>query len=606
MNLNPFQKWAILLAELVALIFLLLPESLFHSFSCELQNLPQSYRSSNGYFIDNQVIVVGSREDVDAVIGTPTPVAPVTPGTPGTPGTPSTPGTVETVVGATTPIVSGTLSVTGTPAPSETPIVSPPAESERVILNLIEGCDLSYLDSRKALDSNATRAPRKLVMRLYEIPKGTTVGSVIGQIDARAQNREVFADPNYLTRLADLPNDPCALPGDPGGNGGRPFGGPGTLTLDPKAYDPLQAEVTFKKQWAFGSDGINLIDWENSTSSTRLTGRGVRVGVFDTSPYRISFPFIKRIGDAFPSPLWFTNWDAGGTTMVSNHGLFVANLIHRIAPNSRIQLIRVLYEDGCGELWTLNKGLEAYKSYMSAWTGKLNKTVINMSLGIRVPGEDPGGTTPEGNEASEILTALFNEELETLRSLIDEANTMGAILVASAGNDSTKIRDVSSGSIVEQIAEMQIPASDPNVIGVAAANQDGGLSCYSSKGDLAAPGGEGGVDPDDPSNNFCVPRAFSWDRMPNPCSESDLANCEYGLLSLAQTRYGRRYVLWSGTSFAAPLVSGMAALGYETMGKKRVVCLLQNGPSAGTDPVLGTGLINLNNLTDTTFVPLCP
>lgn len=599
MNLNPFQKWAILLAELVALIFLLLPESLFHSFSCELQNLPQSYRSSNGYFIDNQVIVVGPRDEVEAVIG------PSTPGTPTTPLVPTitptdTPGpvlTTATIPAFETPEPTGTPT---TPIATATPPVEP--ESERVMLNLIEGCDLSYLNTRKVSGSDSVVETRQLVMRLYEIPQGSTVGDVITQIGDRAEGREIFADPNYLTRLADLPNDPCALPDDPGGNGGKPFGGPGAFTIDPKAYDVVQAQQAFREQWAFK---------EINSLPASLTGSGVRVGVFDTSPYRISFPFIKRVTEALPSPLWFTNWDAGGTTMASSHGLFVAELIHAMAPNSRVQLIRVLYEDGCGELWTLNKGLEDYKSRMSAWTQRLDKTVINMSMGIRAPEpKKPGDTASEAtDEVTETLTALFNEELETLKSLIQKADKMGAIIIASAGNDSTKFREVSSGRTVDERAKMQIPANFDEVIGVAATNPDGAPSCYTNIGDVGAPGGDGGEDTEEPKNptdpkDLCAPRAFSWNQNPGPCT--DIANCKYGLISLARTRYGPRYMLWSGTSFAAPLVSGMAALGYQRMEKDRVVCLIQNGPSAGTDPVLGTGLINLNNLTDTTFVPLCP
>ena len=62
----------------IVTILTLLPASLFHSFNCATQNIPQNYRSSNGYFIDNQVIVVGPESDVDTVIGLLTPV-PVTP-----------------------------------------------------------------------------------------------------------------------------------------------------------------------------------------------------------------------------------------------------------------------------------------------------------------------------------------------------------------------------------------------------------------------------------------------------------------------------------------------------------------------------------------------
>ena len=579
----------------LGLILALLPRSLFHSFNCEVQNLPQNYRSSNGYFIDNQVIVVGPRDDVDAIIGTPVPGVPTTQAPPTT-SVPSIPSiTPTTAVPPATLEALGTPPLTGTPeSPAAT---ATPVASEKVILNFIEGCDLSYLNSRTAAESNSTVEDRKLVMRLYEIPRGSTVGNVITQIGDKAQGRDIFADPNYLTRLADSTTDPCALPTDGGGSGGRPFGVPGTRGT---SYDPVQAQADFNAQWAFGSQGINLL----LTPSPAFTGRGVRVGVFDTSPYRIRLPFIKRVGEASPSPMWFTNWDAGGNTMMSNHGLFVASLIHRIAPKSRIQLVRVLNDDGCGELWTLNKGLESYKSRKSAWSSKLNKTVINMSLGIRVPDAQSGAG----------LTALQREELGTLQSLIDAADEMGAIIIASAGNDSTI--KVSSTTRIVDMKPMQVPASFDNVIGVAATNPNGQRSCYSNNGDVAAPGGEGGPrDEKQPDGtmvtNPCAPRADTWDQPPGSngspvCTRPE--NCAYVVIGLARTRYGEQYVYWSGTSFAAPMVSGMAALAYEQMGKAKTKCLINGGPTSTTtpDPELGMGLIDMRDLTSTTALGRCP
>ena len=84
-----------------------------------------------------------------------------------------------------------------------------------------------------------------------------------------------------------------------------------------------------------------------------------------------------------------------------------------------------------------------------------------------------------------------------------------------------------------------------------------------------------------------------------------MPNCKYGLIGLVETRYGPRYMLWSGTSFAAPLVSGMAALAYQHMGRDSAICIIGGGewPLARqpTDP-LGTGRIDLNDLTKTTVL----
>ena len=544
-ELPPTIKVLVVCVAWGGLILELLPPSLFHSFNCDVRNLPQNYRSSNGFFIDKQVIVLGTQSEVTKVV-------------------------------------------------------------EPLGLRWIEGCDLSYLNTRKDLNSTPVES-RQLVMRLYEIPDNREVEDVIADINtARANPADLSADPNYLTRLSDSTGEPCAHPSDPGSGGGHPIG-------DPGIPDPKTARDAFMKQWAFGPDGINLTAFRDSNPG--LTGRGVRVGVFDTSPFRIPLPFFRRIGGALPSPLWFTNWDAGGTTMMSSHGLFVAELIHGIAPKSRIHLIRVLNDNGCGDLWTLNKGLHDFISHMSAWTGKLDKTVINMSLGFRVINNTEDNDTgteqdvpksPENDNLAEEETAateqdapdVMNEDVETLRSLLKTANDMGAIMFAAAGNTSDSAR----------VEEMEVPASDPAVYGVAATNINGERSCYSNEGEVAAPGGDGGMEPPRPDGKPqmpCVGRSDTWNQTPPPKGSTvpctDVGNCPFGLISLAQTRYGPQYVMWSGTSFATPLVSGLAALLYQEHVKEDVLTLIEKGASAQTtrplpsDPDLGWGVINVDD-----------
>jgi hypothetical protein len=471
-------------------------------------------------------------------------------------------------------------------------------------LNLIEGCDLSYLNTRKNLNSNSPVEARQLVMRLYEIPDNNrTVEDVIADINAVARGNaenslaptyNVSADPNYLTRLSDLTGDPCADPADGGSGGGRPFGGPGL-------GDPKEAQDAFMSQWAFDNRGIKFTSWSSLPSSKELTGRYVSVGVFDTSPYRITLPFLKWIGIGLPTPLWFTNWDAGGTTMVSNHGLFVSELIHGIAPKSRIQLIRVLNENGCGDTWMLNKGFERYKSRMSAWSGRMDNVVINMSLGIRV----------KAKEASE----EENEDLETLKTLITQADGMGAIIIGAAGNDSPgKDED---GTIIDPMP-MQIPASYDNVMGVGATDKAGERACYSNQGDVSAPGGQGGKiemkNEDGIMETYdCVSRASTWNEDLGPNSSAactDIASCEYGVISLGRTRFGPQYMIWSGTSFAAPLVSGMAALAYQENSHDQVECIIEKGTrpftgaAAGADPD-NMGIIDLSYGLSSAIVTQC-
>lgn len=502
-------KQMILAFEIVILIGLLLPPSLFHSFGCTATSaIRTNYHSANGYFIDNQVIVIGTADDFQNVI-------------------------------------------------------------DPMGLIQIEGCDLSYLESRDfkrfwgvpiypkagqisslfVRSALAANQQDSLLMRLYEIPEGKSVEGVLKDINNIAGHPNLSADPNYLTRLSDSTIDPCIRTGDSGSGGGHPFGDPGMPFFDEtnERYDATKAEEAFKNQWAFGNQGISL------PSSMDLKGRRVNVGVFDTSPFRPREYLYKHVELAFPPPFWIKSRDAVGTPMISNHGLFVAGLIHRIAPRSKVQLIRVLDDGGCGDLWALNKALEDYTSRMSTWTGRLDKTVINLSLGIR----------PKDQEDSET-----EEKLETLKSTLTKAYQLGAIIVAAAGNDIPEDPD--------NPVTMQIPAKYDSVIGVAATSMDGERACYSNKGNVAAPGGGNPFNSAEP----CEPRTSNWDIGLSPCSANDMANCPYGLISLAQTQYGQQYIFWSGTSFSTPLVSGLAALSFEKVGKntRQVECLIFRQP----------------------------
>ena len=74
-------------------------------------------------------------------------------------------------------------------------------------------------------------------------------------------------------------------------------------------------------------------------------------------------------------------------TDISDHGLFVAGMIHAVAPRSDIQLYQVLDQYGCGDLYTLVTQLQTFISQVEAdrQAASLKGAVINLSLGVLRP-----------------------------------------------------------------------------------------------------------------------------------------------------------------------------------------------------------------------------
>ena len=398
------------------------------------------------------------------------------------------------------------------------------------------------------------------IIDLYQLSGSeTAVADAIAAINrAVGRGSRVRAEPNWLSGH---PWDPTGSPWDPTGSPWDPTGSSGGSS---QSAPP----ELFLRQWAFQQ--IDLFGPRQAG-----TGRGVRIGVFDTSPYESqAAATLDWVNKPSPLSLKLANYPVPAANNaqkdLSNHGIFSAGLAHAVAPAADIQLIRVLNNNNIGDLFTLSHALFDFikNNVHEQLPEGVPGAVINMSLGIRVPPNEAGFNLPV--------------EVLALRDVLRAAHCAGIVVVAAAGNDSANL---------PQPEPANLPANWAPIIGVAGSNQQLGRGCFSNRGDLAAPGGDGRPDKDDPTK--CVPAN-------DVCGDQDCPTAVIGPIIKTETNTGFAY--WSGTSFAAPLVSGLAALVIERGGGQlspgEVRRLIECGVTAVSDPALGKGIINVRNTLD--------
>jgi subtilisin family serine protease len=343
----------------------------------------------------------------------------------------------------------------------------------------------------------------------------------VGDVVAIASEIGVLADPNYLVAADQGP--PPQVEFSPYHGGESPFGAsaPGG---------------TFDNQWALGAlPGVESRDSQACNEGTSVfvfdTLSQEDYGVFTEAPHPIPTPVPPA-----PPP----------SCSSSDHGLFVSSLIKQVAPNAPITLYPVLDDCGVGTLWGIDVALV---DVLNALRRSPGASVLNVSLGVQ--GVEPSAFTADrGQKVLGSQCAVRWDEsnprqvqdLCFLDALLYFFRTNGGVVVAAAGNES--FVDPSNPR------PMEIPAAYETVIGVAGSNIRQDRSCFSNFGKLAgsdlwvsAPAGEG-TPQCDPAVHLC----------------SSPSDCEYALVGKI---YGNAsdpgYAYWSGTSFAAPLVSGLAA-----------------------------------------------
>jgi len=334
----------------------------------------------------------------------------------------------------------------------------------------------------------------------------------------------------------------------------------------------------FSRQWQL-QDAVSGINAE-SAWSLQPNAAGITVAVVDTGilPHPdlvgrvlpgydfISDPNSARDGNARdPDPRdegdWTNDGDCGYRGQPSFfHGLFVTGQIAAntnngigiagVAGNVSILPVRVLGK--CGG------------SFEDVFAGVL------WASGVKIDGV-PVNTTPA--RVINLSLGGFGSCDQSLQEAVDDALAQGAVVVAAAGNESS---DVASFS----------PANCGGVIAVSAHNHAGSLTSYSNFGNgitLSAPGG------DLPVADLIISTAYSGATVPEEPT----------------------YVYGRGTSFAAPLVAGTAALVLARnplLTSGRVQDLLTGtarnfpaGSKCGVPNICGAGMLDAGTAVASTF-----
>jgi subtilisin family serine protease len=252
-----------------------------------------------------------------------------------------------------------------------------------------------------------------------------------------------------------------------------------------------------------------------------------------------------------------------------DHGLFVAGIIHDLVPRAKIECVRVLNDSGVGDVSTLCQALQAIQERMAQ--ENLGQVVVNLSLEIMPPDEYLPGIW-FGNDHcfhAQDLVAV-SQDLHYLHiglhMIIKSLATQGAIIVAASGNESN------TNNHPPQRFGPRRPAAFHEVIAVGAVDQHGQAATYSDYPCL--PPEHHGV----ATYGGAIPQALPYPQPQEPPGAKTWANVQDAVIGLySSAAYpmlmatdeppdgysapagSHGWAYWSGTSFATPIISALAA-----------------------------------------------
>ena len=234
---------------------------------------------------------------------------------------------------------------------------------------------------------------------------------------------------------------------------------------------------------------------------------------------------------------------------MSDHGLFVAGLIHSLAPQTaKVHLIEVLNHYGIGTIESIAHGFQVV---LDRWNASGGPLVVNCSLVISIPQANQPAIDQQASSAPDVesLTPPLVEQMAALPAeifgLVGRLSPQQQIaIVAAAGNDGKD----------GQHPWARFPAAYDGIVGVGALASSGDPASYSNLSD------------DPPNVGYAT---FGGNSEASTAEDGHLlANDTNGILGLyigklptqgGATLNTNGWARWAGTSFAAPIISGVLA-----------------------------------------------
>lgn len=215
---------------------------------------------------------------------------------------------------------------------------------------------------------------------------------------------------------------------------------------------------------------------------------------------------------------------------VAGHGTFAAGLVHMFCPDANIVAIRVVHPDGI-----------ALESDVVKVLGQLAELV-------RRHREDPHLGEPV--DVVVLSMGYYHETADdsvrdgALGSVLEDLGRMGVVVVAAAGNDAT-----TRPALPAAFAGWPLDPLTAPVVSVGATNPDGSIALFSNTGAWVVAWEAGASVVSTMPTTFGSPAGTAAGTQGQGRSRAPLDPNDYGA----------GFAVWSGTSFAAPVLAGKLA-----------------------------------------------
>ncbi|MGC5167698.1 S8 family peptidase [Luteimicrobium sp. DT211] len=283
---------------------------------------------------------------------------------------------------------------------------------------------------------------------------------------------------------------------------------------------------------AIADTGVGQHPWFDAPR--RVVARGV---LLDGAPIG-TYDDREPDGDARPG-----STAEGVLGEYSGHGTFIAGVIHQVCPDAAILPVRVTGPTGESTEWDVARSLERLLDFhLRGVAGDEACAVVDVVV-------LPLGYYPEELEGDDYEGVL--------RGILRDLREAGILVVVSAGNDGSgrpvfpaawapRVRRVPGGPVVPERQSDLVAAYTP-LLTVTASNPNGTLADFANDGPWVTAVRPGA------SVLSTMPTTFDGPEVPRSRTADGLRE------SVDPDDFRGGFALWSGTSFAAPVLAGQLA-----------------------------------------------